>query len=503
MNIAMLLEMIEQSHSNMPAFTEHGQSVSYGEFQEHVRRRAEMMVNEGEGVEHVLYLGIIGGRFVEHLFASAWAGLPLVPLNYRLRARELAGLIAPLQPAMTICDRELSEKAVNMTGDSDSFLLSEMPAKSPPKDAYSANPDAVAVLLHTSGTTSHPKAVLLRHRHLCAYLFGSVELGTADESEAVIVTVPPYHIAGVMAVLSNIYSGRRMVFVPNFDPIEWLQLATEEAATHAFLVPTMLARIVDVLERNPRMRPESLRHLAYGGGPATSTLVERAMTTFGSGVAFVNAYGLTETSSTVAVLGPEDHRTAFDEEDDAKKRLGSVGRALPNVTVAILDEGRQPLPAGHRGEIAIRGEQVSGEYRGEGSRTTREGYFRTGDVGYVDVDGYLYIDGRVDDMIIRGGENISPLEIENVLSAHAGVVESAVIGVPSEEWGQEVAAVVVPSFDVDVSVDELQRWVGERLGSYKVPRTIRFVEELPRTESGKVIRRDLSDVVLGEGSPPG
>lgn len=221
-------------------------------------------------------------------------------------------------------------------------------------------------------------------------------------------------------------------------------------------------------------------------------LIERAMQVLPD-IAYVNAYGLTETSSTISVLTPEDHRSALSSSDpELRRRLGSVGRPLPSVELEIRDVGGDVVPAGTRGEIYVRGEQVAGEYLGR-NVLTDDGWFPTNDAGYVDEDGFLYLDGRLDDVIVRGAENISPGEIEEVLVGHPAVAEAAVIGVPDEEWGEAIAAAVVLASGARVTAEDLQEWVRVRLRSTKTPQFIQFREEMPYNETGKLLRRVLRD----------
>ena len=219
-------------------------------------------------------------------------------------------------------------------------------------------------------------------------------------------------------------------------------------------------------------------------------VIERAMRQL-SHVDFVNAYGLTETSSTIALLDPEDHRVAWASEDtDVRRRLGSVGRPVPGVELEIRDAEGHAVPAGKPGEIWVRGEQVSGEYLGQAPRS-EDGWFRTHDAGMRDEDGYLFLEGRLDDVIVRGGENMSPGEIEEALISHRSVADAAVIGLPDADWGEKVVAAVVPAEGATVSPEELQDWVRGQLRSSKTPDRIEFRSELPYTETGKLLRRVL------------
>jgi len=253
-------------------------------------------------------------------------------------------------------------------------------------------------------------------------------------------------------------------------------------------VPTMLNRILDVVEEDGGGLP--VRALTYGGGPMPLPVIQRAMAVLPE-VGFVNAYGLTETSSTIAVLGPDDHRAAFDSDDPAvQARLGSVGRPLPSVTVTIRDESGAELPPGERGEIWVSGEQVSGEYLGKGGLD--DGWFRTRDAGMLDDGGYLFVYGRTDDVIVRGGENLSPGEFEAALLEHPAVADAAVFGVPDTEWGEKVAAaVVLEAGSAGTIVDELRAHVRARLRSTCTPEVIQVRAELPYTETGKLLRREL------------
>jgi acyl-CoA synthetase (AMP-forming)/AMP-acid ligase II len=367
-------------------------------------------------------------------------------------------------------------------------LLADVADEKPAGDSI-VDADDVAVLLPTSGTSGDPKLAVLRHRHLFSYVIGSVEMMGAGEDEATLVSVPPYHIAGLASVLTSLYAGRRMVQLPSFEPSAWVALARDEGVTHALVVPTMLARIVEVLDRGGSGLPD-LRHVAYGGGRMPRPVIERAMALLPK-ADFVNAYGLTETSSTVAVLTPDDHRDALASDDPVvRNRLTSVGRPLPTVEISVRDADGQPVEAGISGEVWVRGEQVAGEYAGR-SVTDDAGWFLTKDGGWFDDAGYLYVDGRVDDVIVRGGENLSPGEIEDALLAHPAVRDVAVTAAPDEEWGEVVAAFVVLEDGATADEDDLRAWVTSRLRSSRAPAIIRYRNDLPVTDTGKVLRRVL------------
>ena len=468
MNITMILEMAA-SADDRPAVTADGRSLTPAE----LLRLAHAAAGRFRGHPAVLYQGTSHLAYPVALFGAAVAGVPLVPVNYRLGGQQLDALVNRHPGALVIRPSDLEG------------LLEPAEAPAPDGEPAPGDGDPAAVLLYTSGTTAEPKAAVLRHRHLLAYVLNTVEFGSAGEEDAALVAVPPYHVAGLANLLTSLYAGRRVVYLAAFDAGDWLETVRRERITHAMLVPTMLARIVAQVPGDDAGTP-TLRSLAYGGARMPRPVLERALRIF-PGTGFVNAYGLTETASSIAVLSPDDHRAALASGDPAvRDRLGSVGRALPGVEFQIRADDGEPAAPGESGLVFVRGEQVSGEYSGQ-SGLDSDGWFATRDRGRLDADGYLFIEGRADDTIIRGGENIAPAEVEDVLLAHPQIAEAAVIGVPDPEWGQRLVAVVVGSGDTA----EIRQWVKDRLRSSKTPDEIVFRDELPRTDNGKVLRRVL------------
>jgi len=507
MNLMMLLEMASAGFGERVALTCGDVQLSYQELMEAARSVAGELADSG--CERMATLDVSSPAVPIGLFASAWAGLPFVPLNYRLTGAELDALIERVTPAFLVTEADRVEPLSRLPDTRvvarEDFLSrardrEAMRGKLPADSSWSMDPDEIAILLFTSGTTGAPKAAVLRHKHLVSYILASVEFGSAGEDDAALVSVPPYHIAGMAAIASSIYSGRRIVQLANFSAEAWLEAARAERVSHAFVVPTMLARIVEALEGESSARLPALRALSYGGGKMPQSVIERAMRLLPD-AAFANAYGLTEASSTIALLGPDDHRAALASEDPAvRQRLVSVGRPLPSVEIEIRDPLGAALPAGKRGEIFVRGEQVSGEYLGRGSTLVEEGWFPTKDGGFLDAEGYLFVDGRIDDIIVRGGENLSPGEIEETLREHAGVADCAVVGIPDERWGEAVAAVIVPRSDAPApSEAELQSFVKERLRSSRTPERIEFRDSLPYNETVKLLRRQVRSDLVGEG----
>jgi acyl-CoA synthetase (AMP-forming)/AMP-acid ligase II len=482
MTITLILEMAA-SAGDRPAVTAGDRSLTAAD----LLRLAGAAAARFRRYPAVLYLGPSHLAYPVALFGAALAGVPFVPLSYRLGDEQLADLAARHPGALTLRPPDFDAllepappRGAAGEGDEGDGTGEEPDAVAPEPD-----PDPVAVLLYTSGTTAAPKAAVLRHRHLLAYVLNTVEFGSAGAGDAALVAVPPYHVAGLANLLTSLYAGRRVVYLPAFDPGEWLAAVRRERITHAMLVPTMLARIVAEVSGDDAGTP-TLRSLAYGGARTPRPVLERALRIF-PGTGFVNAYGLTETASSVAVLEPGDHRAALASGDPAvRDRLGSVGRALPGIEFQIRADDGAPAGPGETGLVFVRGEQISGEYGGH-TALDSGGWFATRDTGRLDADGYLFIEGRADDTIIRGGENIAPAEIEDVLLAHPGITEAAVIGVPDPEWGQRLVAVVVGRGDPA----EIRQWVRERLRSARTPDAVVFRAELPRTDTGKLLRRAL------------
>jgi acyl-CoA synthetase (AMP-forming)/AMP-acid ligase II len=504
MNLMMLLEMAASGFGDRVAVKSGPTALTYAElFSAAGGAAAEISAS---GCQRLALLDVSSPALPVGLFASAWAGVPFAPLNYRLTGSEVERLVAQIAPAYLVTNTERAEELARLPDTAvvsrEAFLeqAAEAAAREAREPNWSMDPDEIAVLLFTSGTTGPPKGAVLRHKHLVSYILGSVEFGSAAEEDAALVSVPPYHIAGIAAIASSVYSGRRIVQLPNFSAEAWLELARSERVTNAFVVPTMLARVVDALGDSTSADLPHLRALSYGGGKMPQPVIEKAMTLFPD-TNFANAYGLTETSSTITILGPEDHRTAAESDDPKiRRRLVSVGRALPSVEVQICDEGGSPLGPGERGEIYVRGEQVSGEYLGRNQGVDGDGWFATRDGGWMDADGYLFIEGRVDDIIVRGGENMSPGEIEDVLLEHEAVADAAVVGIPDEQWGEAVAAVVVAKPGRSVSEREIQAWVKDRLRSSRTPERIEFREQLPYNETGKLLRRMVRAELVGDES---
>ncbi len=514
MNIAILLDLIADSFGDRTALTDGAESLSYAGLRDLARGAGADLA--AHGAHTLAFADACSAAVPAALFGAAWAGASYAPLNFRLPVDALQAQVERLDAPRVVASEPLAAALRRPTPTLTSTWVRGLGADgadgpTPAGGSFADDPDRAAVILFTSGSSGTPKAALLSHDNLSSYVMDTVEFAGSGEDEALLLAAPPFHIAGVAAVLTSVYSGRRILPLPTFTPTGWLDLARTGGATHAFVVPTMLARIVQCMEADAALRVPTLRSLSYGGARMAAPILERALELFPE-TQFVNAYGLTETSSTIAVLGPDDHREALSSSDPAaRRRLESVGRPLPGVEVAIFDESGAVAPEGARGLIRVRGPQVGGQYLDSASSLDAAGWLVTGDVGSIDGSGYLYVEGRADDVIIKGGENLSPSEIEDALLRHDGVHSVAVVGVPDPEWGESVAAAVVlgpplAGRSPEAIAEELTGWVRQSLGSLKTPGRIAVYDELPTTASGKVLRRVVRDELAADrpadpGSP--
>ncbi|MDP6180568.1 MAG: AMP-binding protein, partial [Desulfatiglandales bacterium] len=357
------------------------------------------------------------------------------------------------------------------------------------------------ILMYTAGTTGLPKGVPLSHHSFSSYLLGNVTPADPDVDETNVLTVPLYHVAGIQAMMAAIYGGRTIALMRQFEVKEWMSTVAREKANRAMLVPTMLKRVID----DPEFASydlSTLKVITYGAASMPFEVIRKAIEVFPD-VMFINAFGQTETASTITMLGPEDHMFTGNETPEEKElklhRLAnSIGRPMADIEIQIWDDDGKSLPTGEIGEIVARGERVMSGYWKDEEKTaktlTSDGWLHTGDKGYLDDAGYIYLAGRGDDMIIRGGENISPEEVENVISTHPKVSEVCVIGVPHPEWGQEARAVVCIRGGADCTEDEVIDYCRDNLAGFKRPRSVVFVDEIPINAAGKVERKKAREL---------
>lgn len=485
---------------------------------EQINERVNRLTNAFRelGIQKGDRIGMLQVNCKEHIetyFAAAKIGAIFVPLNFRAKSSELSYMISNAEARLIFVGTRYLEMIRAMlpelptvehcvsleSRDTENIFYEDLLKSSPPEEYMTEIEDEdITILMYTAGTTGRPKGVPLKHSGFASYVLDNVEPANPEIEERNLLTVPLYHVAGMQAMLAGIYGGRTLVMMKQFEVKEWLETVQKERTTRAMLVPTMLKWIID----DPDFKKydlKSLQIITYGAAPMPFEVIKKAIQEM-PWVRFINAFGQTETASTITTLGPEDHMIEGTEEEIEKKlkRLtSSIGKPLPDVEIKIVDQDGNRLPPLEVGEILARGSRVmTGYWRDEDKTSevmTGDGWLRTADKGWMDEDGYIYLAGRGDDMIIRGGENISPEEVENVLYSHPDIEEAAVIGVPDPEWGQEPRALVVLKKGRETTGDDIMEFCRSRLAGFKRPRSIFFVESLPRNPMGKVLKKELRE----------
>lgn len=452
-------------------------------------------------------------QYIESYFGIAKLGAYFVPLNFRAKAEELSYMINHVGVKILFVGvryLELLNEIRNKCQGLKEYICIdryignlinyEDLIQSVSWEGISEEIDEgdITIIMYTSGTTGRPKAVPLRHNAFVSYVLENVEPANPEIEERNLLSIPFYHIAGIQSMLSSIYGGRTIVIMRQFDVDEWFKTVEYERVNRSILVPTMLKRIVDHPDFG-KYNLSSLKVITYGAAPMPFEVINKAIKMLPQ-VRFINAFGQTETASTIAALGPEDHIIDGTDEERKKKLMrlsSSIGKPLPDVEIRIVDERGNPLPPNQVGEIWARGPRVMKGYWGDEEKTdevlTPDGWLRTGDMAWMDEEGYIYLSGRADDMIIRGGENISPEEVENVIESHPKVEEAAVIGVPDPEWGQQSRAIVVVKKGETITAEEIIDYCKPRLAGFKRPKSVIFVPSLPRNPLGKVLRKKLRE----------
>jgi acyl-CoA synthetase (AMP-forming)/AMP-acid ligase II len=437
--------------------------------------------------------------FYEVWFGAAKARKVLVPVDWRLAPAEIAYILndsgaeflflgAEFFPAIDQIRQQLStiKQVVVFSGtrpECESYIGWRDRQVDTDSDLVNP-PDDVAIQLYTSGTTGHPKGAQLTHANVFAAIAAAPEWYPCGEDDVSLACMPQFHIAGSILGLFSLYHGARTVIVRETGPAEILRLIAAERVTLTFLVPSLLLFMLQT-PGCEHVDFSSLRRIVYGASPIALDVLRAALATFKCD--FCHLYGLTETTGVVTCLPPEAHSLT-----DSAPRLRSCGKPLSNAEIKVAGTDVVELQPGQVGEIIARSPQnVLGYWNlpEATAMTIRDGWLHTGDAGYVDADGYLYIHDRIKDMIISGGENVYPAEVENVLFSHPAVADAAVIGVPDARWGEAVKAVVV--VQGTITETELIEYCRERIAHYKAPKSVDFAESLPRNASGKVLKREL------------
>jgi len=490
-----------------------GKRYTFSQLNERANRLGNALSNLGvQKGDRVAMLQVNTNQCVEAYFAVAKIGGMYVPLNFRAKGNELTYMLNTAE-ANTLFIGERYIDLVNSIKpelasvknfisldrpDGGMLYYEDMIASALADDIFTEIDDNdTTILMYTAGTTGFPKGVMLSHNSFSIYVLENVSPADPETEERNILTVPLYHVAGIQAMMAAIYGGRTLVTERQFEPKEWMELVETEKANRAMMVPTMLKQLLDHPDFSQHDL-SSLRVITYGAAPMPLEVIKRAVEVF-PGVNFINAFGQTETASTITTLGPEDHNiTGTDDEKEKKlKRLSSIGKPMSDIEMKIVDEEGKALLPGEVGEIVARGPRVMSGYWKDKEKTAKtidkDGWVHTGDMGYVDEEGYFFLAGRATDMIIRAGENISPEEVEAVLLSHPKIDDVAVIGVPDAEWGEVPMAIVVLKEGKTATPEELMEYCRANLSSFKRPRSVVFVNELPRNPLGKVLKRVLRE----------
>jgi len=475
---------------------------SYRALDQAANRVANGLIAEGgRAGSRVALLDKNTDRFFEVMFGAIKAGEVLVPVNWRLAPAEIVAIVEDARAEILFvgplyfdvvdkirADLKSVRKIVALGGsrpgfeDYDSWLAGQ--SDRDPRRPVGG--DDVAIQLYTSGTTGLPKGVMLTHDNFLALLPIALEhWGGWSAEDVVIVNMPLFHIAGSGWAIVAFYVGARSVILADVDPTQILEVIPRERISQALFVPAVILMLV----QHPKAAStdfSSLQNIVYGAAPIPTELLKQAMRVFG--VKFIQVYGLTETTGAITWLPPEEHV-------DGSKRLLSCGKPFPGVELRVVDAEGRDRPVGEVGEIICRTPQVMKGYwqkPDETAKAKRQSWFHSGDAGYLDEGGYLYIHDRVKDMIVTGGENVYPAEVESALFGHPAVSDVAVIGVPDEKWGEAVKAIVVLKPGQQVNGDALIAHARERIAGYKLPKSVDFhAGPLPRNPSGKLLKRVL------------
>jgi acyl-CoA synthetase (AMP-forming)/AMP-acid ligase II len=497
-----------RAQGDVVAFTYAGEEISFAELDEGANRVANGLAALGvQPGERVAFLGKNHPLYFEAFLGAARVGAVMTPVNWRLAAPEVAYILDNCEARVVFVGEGFADLLAGIRADcrrveqvigidapdhrgSDYRIWRDGFSATPPAHTIKAGDDALQ--LYTSGTTGKPKGAVTTHGSILSSrdaMAAGEEMRTWQEpipGDVTLLAMPCFHISGTGTGIGTMVAGTNSIVLPEYDPAQALDLIANFNISKIFLVPAA----IQILLNHPRVNEvdfSRLKYVTYGASPIPLELMREAMRVMGCG--FVQMYGMTETSGTIVALDPEDH------VPEGSPRMRSVGKPLAGVEIKVIDEEGKEVPTGTVGEIATRSSKNMRGYWNNPEATAAtidaEGWLRTGDAGYLDEDGYLYIHDRVKDMIISGGENVYPAEVENALYAHPKVADVAVIGVPDAKWGEAVKACVVVKAGEELTEGELIAHARTLIAGYKCPKSVDFIPALPRNPSGKILRREL------------
>jgi acyl-CoA synthetase (AMP-forming)/AMP-acid ligase II len=504
---------------NRTAIVFEGNRYTFSQLSERTNRLANALRQLGvRKGDRAIIFEVNRNEYVEACFATIKVGGIFAPLNFRVKEDDLVYLVNKAEPVVFFVGNryiDMVQSIRNKLPSVKHFIViggkaegmtsydSLMTLASPEEEPFSVtNEEDIAILMFTAGTTGFPKGVPQDHNCYSSYVLTNVSPPDIEvPPETNLIAMPFYHVAGIQALMAGIYGGRTLALMRQFDEKEWLETVQREKATRVMVVPTMLKRIIDYPDLG-NYDLSSIKVITYGAAACPYEVLRKTIELF-PGRALINAFGGTETASTIAALRAEDQiitgKETEQERDKKLKRMSSsIGVPLSDVHIQIRDEEGRVLSIGEVGEIVVLGSRVMKGYWKDEEKTkkafTADGWYRTGDMGYFDDEGYIYLTGRADDLIKRGGELVGPDEVESVLYSHPKIEEAAVIGVPDIEWGHIIRALVRLRTDENATEEEIIDFLRPKLAAYKRPASIVFVDEaFPKTSTGKVLRRVLRD----------
>lgn len=497
-----------QQRGGQPALVMGPHQVSYSELDENSKRVCNGLLAMGlDRQSRVAILCANRTEFFEIWQGASMAGHVQTPINTRLASQEIAFIINDSQAKVLFVDENIAaqvlEVADGLTGLRHIFILGTQQGSgrgtatfgrcyfdwrqglSADEPAVSAHPDDTVVQMYTSGTTGFPKGVELGHSGVLACVSSMMGETAWPAGEITLVTAPLFHTAGSAYAHCALQSGGTIVLLDELSPARVLEAIGEHGVNQALFVPALIRMVLDL----PACRStdfSSLQRILYGASPVPDSTLREALEVFACD--FEQGYGLTESVGPVAMLRPGDHATG--------SKLQSCGKAVPGTEIRVVDSAGNNCAIGEVGEIIISGLQLMKAYWNRPDATNeviRDGWLYSGDAGYFDSDGYLFIHDRLKDMIVSGGENVYPAEVENVLTTCDKVSEVAVIGVPDEQWGEAVKAIVVKTPGSDLSADDVAAFARRHIAAFKCPKTVDFVDSIPRNPAGKILKKVLRE----------